>query len=79
MIQRHNTYIKKCYYCKQPNNKYKPWEDYPYWHAARMCKLTKPELVKWTIKELGWSSSDSVSIHKGELRQMWCYKNNIIL
>ena len=70
---------KTCPYCKKPKNAFEPWKDYPYWNAVRGCILTKPELVKWAVKTLLWSKSEAIKIHKGELKQMWCYKNNIIL
>jgi hypothetical protein len=60
-------------------NPFKPWEQYDWQHARRMCELTKSELVDWAVITFGWKKTTASWIDKHELKQMWCYKNNIIL
>jgi len=65
---------KKC-----NHDPFKPWEIYDYQHAKRMCRLTKSELVDWAMLAFKWKKTETNYIHKGELQQMWCYKNYVTL
>ena len=68
---------KKRQWRKKHALQFHPWQRYDFHHAKRMCKLKKTELVEWAVKELGWKKGEAQYLHVGQLRQMWCYKNNI--